>query len=553
MRSQAKTAKHDEVEALVLIEEGVHLLRQLPLAHWLPYLMGTGGWCLALLWFWAHTTWFNPAPELLALHAFGLTIAYGILKLAQAHLAGALMALRTGDTAPRRTIRQWAGLYFSELAAHGPGVLILPLACILTFPAGWVWAWFQSRTVLAGTSADAPSRADHVALTLATPKQVHFSMLYLSVLWVIVWANVAIVAVLLPRLANSWLGLDTFAGVTGTSLFNSTFFACTLVVSWAIVDPVTKAFFCLRVFVQQSRETGRDIRVELRRVASRSRKQLTIALLVLAGLTALPTPVVASNHPAPPPTATSSVIPSDTLERELRHVLQTPEFEWQLRPKRDARFRESNRGPIERLFAAGVRKIIDVFQWIGDAWDRLTRWWRDLFPDSSSKPSGVSASALSVVANVLLYGLLIVVVGLLGYLLYATFRRMPRKSPQTKAGVAVAVPDLTDERVHAALLPWQEWLILARERRQAGEWRLALRALFLAQLARLSAEGVLSLARHKTNLEYEREMRRRLPGLADRHAHFRGRRLLFEEVWYGYAQASADAVDAWLAELEASR
>lgn len=65
------------------------------------------------------------------------------------------------------------------------------------------------------------------------------------------------------------------------------------------------------------------------------------------------------------------------------------------------------------------------------------------------------------------------------------------------------------------------WLGLAREQMAKGEWRLALRALYLANLARFAAEGWVTLVKSKTNLDYERELRRRAPAnvsLMDRFA-----------------------------------
>jgi hypothetical protein len=79
-----------------------------------------------------------------------------------------------------------------------------------------------------------------------------------------------------------------------------------------------------------------------------------------------------------------------------------------------------------------------------------------------------------------------------------------------------------------------------------------LRALFLATLAWHAQEGRLRLARFKTNLDYEIELRRRTlsaPVLADE---FRGRRRQFEEVWYGAAPASDQLVREWLVRIEES-
>jgi len=85
----------------------------------------------------------------------------------------------------------------------------------------------------------------------------------------------------------------------------------------------------------------------------------------------------------------------------------------------------------------------------------------------------------------------------------------------------------------------------------AREWRLALRALYLATLAGLAADGLISLAKFKTNLDYERELRRRALTRHELVARFAARRKMFEDVWYGHAAPVEPAVRGWLAELEA--
>ncbi len=99
-------------------------------------------------------------------------------------------------------------------------------------------------------------------------------------------------------------------------------------------------------------------------------------------------------------------------------------------------------------------------------------------------------------------------------------------------------------------MPSHEWLELARAQLARGEWRLALRALYLASLASLGARGLVSLARAKTNLDYERELARRAAGRTEVVSGFRARRLSFECVWYGRVSAEESVVRAWLAELE---
>jgi hypothetical protein len=61
---------------------------------------------------------------------------------------------------------------------------------------------------------------------------------------------------------------------------------------------------------------------------------------------------------------------------------------------------------------------------------------------------------------------------------------------------------------------------------------------------------LIALARAKTNLDYERELKRRAPSQLELQASFTQRRRCFEAIWYGRAQAEADLVRSWLEELD---
>ena len=154
--------------------------------------------------------------------------------------------------------------------------------------------------------------------------------------------------------------------------------------------------------------------------------------------------------------------------------------------------------------------------------------------------------------RVLLYLFIAAAVLLIGWVVVLMVKQAKRHAAPrlTARAVAVAAPDLRDENVQAALLPADGWLALAREQAARGEWRLAWRALYLATLARLAADGLLSLAKFKTNLDYERELRRRALSRAEIVARFAARRRGFEAVWYGREQPGEAAVREWLTELE---
>jgi hypothetical protein len=126
-----------------------------------------------------------------------------------------------------------------------------------------------------------------------------------------------------------------------------------------------------------------------------------------------------------------------------------------------------------------------------------------------------------------------------------------------KAAAPVTAPtpkvDLEDETLTADLLPEDEWQALAREHLRNGEMRLALRAFFLSGLAHLAAREVLTLARHKSNRDYQAELRRRARDQAALLEAFAQNTRVVERVWYGRHEADADDLRRFEHNLEQIR
>jgi hypothetical protein len=118
---------------------------------------------------------------------------------------------------------------------------------------------------------------------------------------------------------------------------------------------------------------------------------------------------------------------------------------------------------------------------------------------------------------------------------------------------AAAAPDLTNEYVAANALPEDEWLVMARDLVNQGELRLALRAYYLANLAHLAQRQLLSIARFKSNRDYERELARRAHALPRLPGLFHENVLMFERVWYGLHETTAEMLAEYAARVEQLR
>jgi len=112
---------------------------------------------------------------------------------------------------------------------------------------------------------------------------------------------------------------------------------------------------------------------------------------------------------------------------------------------------------------------------------------------------------------------------------------------------------LADENVLASQLPEEEWLKLAREQADRGDLRLALRALYLAGLAHLAARELVSLARFKSNRDYQLEVTRRARAQLELRRAFEENVAEFDRVWYGLYTVSHEAYARFHANLERMR
>jgi hypothetical protein len=352
-----------------------------------------------------------------------------------------------------------------------------------------------------------------------------------------------------PWLANKLLGVENIFGFSGWWFLNTTFIASVTALTWLAVDPLVKAFYVLRVFHGRARRTGEDIRVELQLARRASASLRTAALIAL--LLVVPCASIRAAD-APPPPAKPAVPPAQ-LDRAIEEVLAGPEFRWRLRPT-PAKEGRNAEGPVKRFVRQGVDLLVEMVRSIGRAIGKVIDWFSRHFRDTPSSRDAVEGTAATAgaIVRMLLYVFIGAAVLLILWVIWLMVRNAKRHATPvlTAQGVAGAVPDLRDENVHAAQLPVDGWLALAREHAGRGEWRLALRALYLATLARLAAEGLVSLAKFKTNLDYEREVRRRALSRTEIVAGFSRRRREFEEVWYGRAEPGESVIQAWLAELE---
>ena len=102
--------------------------------------------------------------------------------------------------------------------------------------------------------------------------------------------------------------------------------------------------------------------------------------------------------------------------------------------------------------------------------------------------------------------------------------------------------DLEDESTIADQYPEEGWLSLAREYMDRGEFRLAMRALYLSTLALLSRRGMITITKYKSNREYNRELQRKAQMNTELLNAFQENLLLFERSWYGEHEVNTETL-----------
>lgn len=542
-------APQDGLSALDVIEEATHLLRCVPLSCAAKYLAGVVPFILGLTFFVADMSRGPYAAEHLPGAACGLVVAFAWMKTWQAAAADEALAYLEQRPAENLTWRGWWVLAGRQFPVHAFGLVLLPLAVIATLPGAWVYAYYQNLTVLGVSGGSGAHKAAWEQAKL-WPGQNHGALGALSILGLAVLGNLAIAIYMVPMLVRTITGTERVFAQVGWNPLNTTFLAAVFALGFLALDPVMKALYVMRCFHGRSRRTGVDLLVQVRSALARSAP----AVLLVAGVlccdpgtlhaaaeageptvvpggqaAAFPARVEAAVDPANPhdsgvPAERILKVRRQELDAAIDQVLRKPDYIWREPPPSD-----------------GDGAASDFVKWVQRMIDSFGNWFRRLFEGDVEEGGG--ARSFGVGPDLVKWVFILAVVVLLALVALAIIRKRELADRARPGSAHVAkVPQLDREDVTADQLPEEEWLRLARELIGRGELRLGLRALFLGALAGLAARELVVLARHKSNRDYERELRRRGAPLAGAVATFADTRRVFEAVWYGDSVPSADDI-----------
>jgi Domain of unknown function (DUF4129) len=554
--------------ALEIVDEAVHLLRRAPAGTLLLFYAGSLPFILGLLTFWEDMRRSALARRHDLQAALGLALLYLWMKILQAAFARRLRGSLGAAAPPPRRWRERLHDAAVQSGWQPTSLFVLPLAFLIMLPFGWVTAFYHSLGV---TSDYAAAKRQ----TMLWPRQNHLMILFLHLFGLLVFLDILIALFIAPFLLHALLGIDTPIARSPMTLFNSTMLAAACGFTYLAMAPLVRAAYVLRCFYGDSLRTGEDLLVELRvraaeagNGAERPARRAGLVALLLAALlagsgtarAAPPAPGGAAGDAAALRTAASPAaertgaasggrISAAALDRSVAVVLERREFAWRLpRPPLGPR----QRGVIGRFIDGVVDTLLDWARALGRQVRRLLDWLARRFRLDTSPDDGSSWSLRWINSVQGLFLILLVASACLVAVWLWRMRR--RRAPLSLAGAAATPPpDIATDDSSADRVPAEAWLDHARALAAAGDLRAAVRAYYLAGLSDLARRDLLTLARHKTNLDYRTELGRRgrsRPRLADL---FAENVRLFEATWYGRHPASVETVRAVAGHLQEMR
>ncbi|HSJ04484.1 MAG TPA: DUF4129 domain-containing protein [Verrucomicrobium sp.] len=543
-----------------LLEEATHLLRRSSSMAWLTYYVSTLPFVLFLFFFLNDMARSANASRHVVESSLILGLLYGVMKVGQALHCDLLMALVEGraksDAIP---FRGKLRLIASQILIHATAPWILVFSLIALVPLPWTYAFYHNVTVLA---------VDHFRrggttrglVRIAAAQSHHEWMQNSAVIGVfklialLVYLNLFAAFALTASLLKSFTGVENVFSMNWMLYLGSTVQGFLFLMCYLGLNPFVKSIYVLRCFYGESRTTGTDLAVRLRWVTAASAgTRLAIVLLVALFWTALPSPQLQAQAEAPsaPVVAVDSTPEArdQQLAQNITEVLQGTEYQWRMpRDGENAAAKDESSWLTAGIkdIGAMVSKLMDqIGNTIGDLIDWIFGRRGDPSQISLKSPGSAWMAMMPKFVMVLV---VLLVVGV-AWLLYRNWR----ESRTSKVAEALDVPpeiNLESEHVVASQLPENEWLRLAREKMDAGELRLALRALFLATLAHLGEKHILMISRTKSNGDYVREIARRARGHEGLHASFVQQVRTFDRVWYGWHEVSPDLMNHFQQEHE---
>ena len=542
-----------------LVEEATHRLRTAPAATLAAYYSGTIPFVLGLLYFWADMSRSPFAPQHLAGASLGLTGLFLWMKFWQTIFARRIRAQVAGVELPPLDFRRGARILLVQTILQPTGLFVLPLSLVPLLPFAWVYAFYQNVTVLAeGDEKNTSSLLKKSwAQACLWPRQNHIALGILAIFGGCVFLNWMVAGLMVPQLIKMLFGVESVFTQSPLAMLNTTFFAGMCGLTYLCMDPILKTLYALRCFYGESLESGEDLKSELKPFTVPTRQAVALLVILLALAFGWPEklpgaePATSDVVPSVAPASARPGMPPTDLDQVINQTIHERKYTWRM--PRDKVLEPDSDGNIFTRFFDRLGAMLR--EWVRAVSHWLERMIRKLFPKNHEVDETSSGFGYGWILSLrlLLYGLVAAAVAALLIFLLRVWRGRRRVATAMVSEPIQLMPDLTDENVRADQLPEDGWTKLALELLERGEFRLAMRAFYLASLAHLAARNLIHLARFKSNRDYERELGRRAHSLPDLLSVFGDNLSVFERIWYGMHEVNRELVDGFAANVERIR
>lgn len=231
----------------------------------------------------------------------------------------------------------------------------------------------------------------------------------------------------------------------------------------------------------------------------------------------------------------------ERLDKTIHDVISKREYQWRLPRQKSDRVPQG--GVLAQLFETLLNWLKDFSGWLRNIWMKLNDWVKKLMPKPN--PSFDPSPPATVQQPFLLILIALAAAVLLFFVVKLIRNRRRAKPVPIQAEPVLAHSELNDDNLLADSLPETRWQSLANDLLRKGEFRLALRALYMAVLAFLGEREFIRIAKYKSNKEYERELERRTRERQGVIQAFSENVSLFERAWYGSHPVTEEIIEVF--------
>jgi len=509
-----------------------------------------------------------------------IRLSNGALLLEAALLSGAYLLRAWMVSRYVQRVREWAfGTPASKpigLTAHAAALgrllawkITLSACALAALPtiAGMTWLYTASQFAsLEAREEDGSERHTmRGCITLANQWFGGGLLLFFMLfpLWIAVWLNGLIVALIVPQLLHSILGVNTLLS-TAMGIFalirSSAFWLALFAGAWLALDPIVKCSFVVVHQHLRSRREGDDLRGLLASLPREQRKKAHMiapsttgskaafgAMVVLAAFLAgtfLPPSAHAAQKPLPQSSAETQVDTArhaqiQKLRRALDEESQRAIYRWH----------DAKHASPPTWFDKQLERIGNA---LSRAWNAIEDFFGRLWPRGLNLSPDNSGRGTSWMKDIRIWLTLVAILTIAAGAVLLWLRRQRQTASISIPLAILPLPDLSEGALATAHSE-DEWFALASRLQQEGELRLAVRAAYLGLLAGLAQREWLTIRRDRTNREYldefMRRWRRRPQAALDARAEIPeklgGGLRRFDGVWYGSHPLTPESVAAY--------